>query len=123
MHPVLFHIGSFPVSAYGLLMVLAFFAGVALTRRQGRMDGLEPEAISDLCITLLIAAVIGSKLLMIIVDLANGAYGWRGIFTVATLRAGGAIHGGVIAGAIVFFWYTRKGQRLPMRTTGDALVP
>ena len=123
MHPVLFHIGSFPVGTYGVILAIAFFAGVGLARRQGRMDGLTPEAISDLCITLLIAAVIGSKLLMIIVDLSNGAYGWRGVFTMATLRAGGAIHGGVIAGAIIFFWYTWKGRRLPMRTTGDALVP
>ena len=123
MHPVLFHLGSFPVGTYGLLLAIAFFAGVGLARHQGRMDGLAPNAISDLSIALLIAAVIGSKALMVIVDLANGAYGWSGVFTMATLRAGGAIHGGIIAAAIVYFWYTRNGQELPMRTTGDALVP
>ena len=128
MHPVLFHIGSFPVGTYGLILAIAFFAGVALARRQGRMDGLAPAAISDLSIALLIAAVIGAKLLMVIVGLLtpagqDGAMAFSDIFTMGTLRAGGAIHGGIIAGALVFFWYTRKGRILPMRTTGDALMP
>lgn len=128
MHPVLFHLGSFPVGTYGLILALAFFAGTALARRQGRLDGLAPAAISDLCIALLIAAVIGAKLLMVLVGLLTpagqeGAMGFSEIFSMATLRAGGAIHGGIIAAAVVFFWYTRKGREMPMRTTGDALVP
>lgn len=128
MHPVLFHLGDFPVGTYGLILALAFFAGVGLARRQGRMDGLPPAGISDLSIALLIAAVIGAKLLMVVVGLLTpagqeGAMAFRDIFTMSTLRAGGAIHGGVIAAAIVFFWYTRKGRELPMRSTGDALVP
>lgn len=128
MHPVLFHIGSFPVGTYGLILAIAFFAGVGLARRQGRMDGLAPAALSDLCIALLIAAVIGAKLLMVIVGLftpagQEGAMGFADIFTMGTLRAGGAIHGGIIAAAIVYFWLTRKGRGLPMRATGDALVP
>lgn len=128
MHPVLFHIGSFPVGTYGVILALAFFAGVWLARRQGRMDGLAPAALSDLSVALLIAAVIGSKLLMVIVGLftpagQEGAMGFGDIFTMGTLRAGGAIHGGIIAAAIIYFWMTRKGHGLPMRATGDALVP
>jgi phosphatidylglycerol:prolipoprotein diacylglycerol transferase len=128
MHPVLFHLGSFPVGTYGLILAVAFFAGVALARRQGRMDGLAPSAISDLSIALLIAAVIGAKLLMVIVGLLtpvgqDGAMTFAEVFSMSTLRAGGAIHGGIIAAALVYFWSTRKGQALPMRTTGDALVP
>ena len=123
MYPILFRIGSFPIAPYGILIAVGFFAGVALARRQGKLDGLSTTAITDFSVSLLIAAIIGSKLLMVIVDMINGEYGWRGVFTMATLRAGGAIHGGVIAGAIVFFWYTRKAESLPMRITGDALVP
>ena len=128
MHPVLFNLGSFPVGTYGVILAIAFFAGVALARRQGHMDGLEPAAISDLSIALLIAAVLGAKLLMVLVGLLtpagqDGAMSFADIFTLSTLRAGGAIHGGIIAAALTFFWYTRKGQDQPMRITGDALVP
>jgi phosphatidylglycerol:prolipoprotein diacylglycerol transferase len=121
MHPVLFEIGSFPLGTYGLLLAIAFFAGTALARRQGKLDGLAPEAITDLAIATLIAAIVGAKALMIVVDLIKGAP-LREVFSLATLRAGGAIHGGIIAATATFFWKLRKGQGLPLRPTGDALV-
>lgn len=128
MHPYLFHIGSFGIGTYGLMMALAFFAALALARRQGSLDGLSGEAVTDLAITVLIAGVVGSKLLMIVVGLLTpvgeeGYMAFRDIFTIGTLRAGGAIHGGIIAAAIVFFWKMRPKAGLPLRKTGDALVP
>ena len=128
MHPVLFEIGSFPLGTYGLLLAIAFFAGTALAKRQAKLDGLNPAGITDLAIAVLIAAIVGSKLLMILVGLftpagQEGAMALRDVFTLSTLRAGGAIHGGIIAATAVFFWKLRKGQGLPLRLTGDALVP
>jgi phosphatidylglycerol:prolipoprotein diacylglycerol transferase len=122
MHPVLFEIGSFPLGTYGLLLAIAFFAGAALAKRQGKLDGLAPAAITDLAIAMLISGIVGSKLLMVVVDLFGGAP-LREVLSFGTLRAGGAIHGGVIAAAVVFFWKLRRGQGLPLRITGDALVP
>jgi phosphatidylglycerol:prolipoprotein diacylglycerol transferase len=122
MHPVLFEIGSFPLGTYGLLLAIAFFAGAALAKRQAKLDGLNPAAITDLAIAMLISGIVGSKLLMVVVDLFSGVP-WREEFSFGTLRAGGAIHGGVIAAAMVFFWKLRKGTGLPLRLTGDALVP
>jgi len=122
MHPVLFEIGSFPLGTYGLLLAIAFFAGTALAKRQSKLDGLEPAAITDLAIAMLISAILGSKLLMIVVDLINHRP-LAEVFSLGTLRAGGAIHGGIIAATAVFFWKLRKGRGLPLRITGDALVP
>jgi phosphatidylglycerol:prolipoprotein diacylglycerol transferase len=121
MHPILFEIGSFPLGTYGLLLAIAFFAGTALARRQARLDDLAPAAITDLAIAMLISAILGSKLLMVGVDLINGTP-LREVFSFSTLRAGGAIHGGIIAATATFFWKLRKGQGLPLRLTGDALV-
>ena len=128
MHPILFHIGDFPVGTYGLLLALAFFAGTALARRQAKLDGIPAQAVTDLSVAMLVAAIIGSKLLMIIVGLltpagTEGAIGFGEIFTMSTLRAGGAIHGGIIAATLVFFWYLRPSRGLPLRAMGDALVP
>jgi phosphatidylglycerol:prolipoprotein diacylglycerol transferase len=122
MHPVLFEIGSFPLGTYGLLLAIAFFGGTALAKRQAKLDGLAPAAITDLAIALLISAIVGSKLLMVVVDLMSGTP-LREVFSLGTLRAGGAIHGGIIAAAAVFFWKLRRGKGLPLRLTGDAMVP
>jgi len=121
MHPILFRIGSFEVGTYGLLLTLGFFAALWLAMRLGKQDGLASEGISDLGVSVLIGGILGSKLLMIIVDLINGA-SFAQVFDFATLRAGGAIHGGIILGTATFFWRMRK-LKLPLATTMDALAP
>lgn len=121
MHPILFRIGSFEIGTYGLLMALGFFAALGLILRLGKRDGLSPEALSDLCVAVLIGGILGSKLLMIAVDLINGVPVSQ-VFDLATLRAGGAVHGGIILGTAVFFWRIRK-HKLPLGLTMDALAP
>ncbi|WP_005031902.1 prolipoprotein diacylglyceryl transferase [Holophaga foetida] len=121
MHPILFRIGNFPVGTYGLLLVIAFFSALALAKRQGRMDGLSGDAIVDLSITLLLAGVVGAKVLMVVVDVSGGAR-LQDAFSLDTLRAGGAVHGGIIAGAIALFWRARK-LKLNLPLTLDACVP
>jgi len=121
MHPILFQIGSFPIGTYGLLLVIAFFSALTLAKRQGRLDGLSGDAITDLSITMLLAGVVGAKLLMILVDLINGGR-FLDIFSLGTLRAGGAVHGGIIAGAVALFWRARK-LKLNLPLTLDACVP
>lgn len=122
MHPILFRIGGFELGTYGLVLVLGFFASLWLAKRQGKLDGLSPEAVSDLAITLLMAGILGSKLLMIGVDLVRGVIGFGDIFSLPTLRAGGHIHGGILGGALAFVWRCRVLKLAPAVTL-DALAP
>lgn len=120
MHPILFRIGSFEVGTYGLLVTLAFFAAMALAMRMGRRDGVDPEGISDLAVTMLLAGILGAKGLMILVDLLRGAPPSE-VFSLATLRAAGAVHGGIILGTVAFFWRIRR-LKLPLWPTLDAFA-
>jgi phosphatidylglycerol:prolipoprotein diacylglycerol transferase len=120
MHPVLFRIGSFEIGTYGLLLAVGFFLALGLASRLARKDGLSMEGITDLAVTVLIAGVLGAKVLMVIVDLFNGRPA-TDVLNLATLRAGGFVHGGVIAGAAAFFWRMRKNH-LPYAETMDTLV-
>ena len=121
MHPILFKIAGFPLGTYGLLLTLGFFLALALAQRLARQDGLSPESLSDLAITLLIAGIIGSKLLMMAVDLMNG-YSFAQILDPGYLRAGGAVHGGIIAATLAFFWRVKR-LKLPLALTLDCLTP
>lgn len=121
MHPILFKIGSFPIGTYGLLLTAGFFLALLLAQRLGRLEGIAPEHLSDLAITLLLAGVIGSKLLMVIVDLASGV-SFRHVFSLGYLRAGGAVHGGIIAATLAFFWRVRR-LKLPLAGALDCLTP
>jgi len=120
MHPILFRIGSFEVGTYGVLLALGFLAALWLAKRLGKQDGIAPDAIIDISLTLLIAGILGSKLLMIIVGLFNGE-SFSQVFSLDTLRAGGAIHGGILAAMAAFFWRVRS-LKLPLAKTLDVLT-
>lgn len=121
MHPILFRFGNFPVGTYGLMLVIAFFSALALAKRQGRLDDIPAESLTDLSVSLLFAGVVGAKVLMIVVDLASGASP-ASVFSMDTLRAGGAIHGAIIAGIIMLFLRVRK-LKLNLPLTLDACAP
>ncbi|MCL1893017.1 MAG: prolipoprotein diacylglyceryl transferase [Holophagaceae bacterium] len=119
MYPILFRIGSFEIGTYGLLLAIGFLAALWLAKRLARADGLPPDAIVDISITLLIAGILGAKLLMVVVDLFNGEPFAR-VFSLDTLRAGGAVHGGILLAILAFFWRVRS-LKLPLLKTLDAL--
>jgi phosphatidylglycerol:prolipoprotein diacylglycerol transferase len=120
MHPILFRIGSFEVGTYGLLLALGFLAALWLAKRLAGQEGIAPDAVVDLSLTVLIAGILGSKLLMIIVELFNGVP-LSHVFSLSMLRAGGAVHGGILASVAAFFWRVRV-LKLPVAKTLDALA-
>jgi phosphatidylglycerol:prolipoprotein diacylglycerol transferase len=120
MHPVLFHLGTFPVGSYGVLIALGFMLALGLARCQARAAGLDPEAVTGLAFTMLLAGILGSKLLQAAVDAAQGMP-LAQVFSLETLRAGGAIHGGLILGGLAFLWQARR-LGLPRLATLDLLV-
>lgn len=120
MHPILVRFGDFPIGTYGLLLTIGFFLALLLARKHAREAALDPESITDLAISLLIAGVVGAKVVMIVVELAKGVPASE-VFSFATLRAGGVVHGGIIGGLIVFFWRLHK-HHLPFLRTLDILA-
>ena len=68
MYPELFRIGSFPINTYGVFLAIAFLAGILITVKLAERDGLPRERIYDLCLWMLLASLIGSKILMQLVE-------------------------------------------------------
>ena len=127
MHPILFDLGPLPIGTYGLILIVAFWAGSLLARQLGARDGHAPDFIWDLTFALLISGVLGAKLLLIVVGLLTpldqaGALTVEEAFSLNTLRAGGVVHGAVIAGVSVFIWKVRKMNYDQVASIGDALV-
>src|SRR6185369_1724752 len=68
MYPELFHIGSFPINTYGVFLALAFLTAILLSVKLAARDGLPKEKIYDLCLWMLLASLIGSKVLMLFTE-------------------------------------------------------
>jgi len=120
MHPILFEIGGWPVYSYGVLLALAYLAGLQLAVVRARRAGVDPAKVMDLGIYLIIAALVGAKLMLIAVDWDY--FRSRPGELLSLVRAGGVFYGGLIAASIVGFWLIRR-YALPVWTTADLMAP
>ena len=121
MYPELFRIGSFPINTYGVFLAIAFLVGILITVRLAERDGLPRERIYDLCLWMLLASLIGSKILMLFVEPEYRDNPWA-LLSLDFLRSGGVFYGGLL-GAVVAGYLLMKRYRLPWWKTADACAP
>jgi len=74
----------------------------------------------DLGIYIIIAALIGAKLLLLVVDFDQFSSSPQDLLSLA--RSGGVFYGGLILAVVVAFWYIAR-HRLPFWTTCDVFAP
>ena len=121
MFPELFRIGSFPVNTYGVLLAAAFLVALFAAARLGARDGLKRERVFDLGRWMLLAALVGSKLLLMVVEPEYRQEPLR-LLSLDFLRSGGVFYGGFLGGlAAAVFLMRRYG--LPFWKTSDAFAP
>jgi phosphatidylglycerol:prolipoprotein diacylglycerol transferase len=120
MYPILFEIGGFPVYTYGVLLAAAYLLGLQFALVRARTRGLDPNRVMDLGIAIIFSALIGAKLLLLIVDFETFTRSPRELLTLG--RSGGVFYGGLIAAVAVALWYLRR-HKLPMWTVTDVFAP
>jgi len=120
--PRLFEIGSFGLPTYGVLVAVGVLVGLWISVRNSTAHGIQAENAWDFGIAVVLAGIIGSKVLYILVDWRTYAEHPREIFSLATLQAGGVFSGGLIAAFAVAAWFLRK-HRMPALATCDAFSP
>lgn len=120
MYPELFSVGPITVYSYGVLLAASYLLGLWLAMRRAKQWGLDPSRVLDLGIYIIIAALIGAKLLLLIVDFDQFSRSTADLLSLA--RSGGVFYGGLILAVGVAFWYVIK-HRLPLWTTCDVFAP
>jgi phosphatidylglycerol:prolipoprotein diacylglycerol transferase len=121
MYPELFRIGNFPINTYGALLALAFLCGILIAAKLAARDGLPRERVYDLGLWILLAAIVGSKILMIFTE-PDYRENPLHIFSPDFLRSGGVFYGGFI-GAILAGYFLIRRYKLPWWKTADAFAP
>ncbi|HET9371852.1 MAG TPA: prolipoprotein diacylglyceryl transferase [Vicinamibacterales bacterium] len=120
MHPILFEIGNWPVYSYGLLLAIAYLAGLQLAVIRARRLGVDSTKVMDLGIYLIIAALVGAKLMLVAVDFDYFRQQPRELLSL--VRAGGVFYGGLIAALAVAIWLVRR-YALNLWTVADLMAP
>ncbi|HNU06342.1 MAG TPA: prolipoprotein diacylglyceryl transferase [Pyrinomonadaceae bacterium] len=116
MYPEIFKIGNFPIHTYGVFLALGMMLGLYAAARLGSRDGLSRDRIYDLGLWTLIGALVGSKLLMFVVD------DHVEIFSLDFLRSGGVYYGGFLGGLLTVVLLTIY-YKMPFWKVGDAFAP
>jgi len=121
LYPVLFHIGSILIPAYGVSAAVGVLLALFLAERTARVNGLNSTHIWNLCVVALFVHLAGSRLLLVALNWADLRRHPQRILALAMvhhplLAAFGAL--AAVGSAILFV----RWKRLPLGTTADVLA-
>lgn len=127
MHPVIFSTDLFGILSepfklhtYGLLIAGGFLLAMTLSKRQAEREGEDPDRIIDLAFYLLLAGLIGARIVFIFTKLDE--YLRNPVDIVMFWRGGLVWYGGFIGAALFLVYYSRK-HRLDYFKVVDILIP
>jgi len=120
MYPILFSIGDYAIYAYGVTLALAFAIGAFGLSWQAKKVGLPGEKMLEMSLWIMVAAIIGSRLLHVLFEWPIYA---DNPLEILAVRGGGLyFHGGLAGGIIAGLWYTHR-HRLPQGKVADLVAP
>ena len=126
MFPKLFDFGEIAIwgrtfhpilHTYGFLLAIGFLIALKVAARRAEKIGVETRMTMDLGLYILISALVGAKLLLVIVNWEHMQHDpW------SLVRSGGVFYGGLLGALAVSAWYFRK-HRLPAWKMADVMAP
>jgi phosphatidylglycerol---prolipoprotein diacylglyceryl transferase len=124
-----FSIGGwqFPIYGYGLMLVAAFLACVAVGKRLARHSGIDPELIVNAALIALVSGLIGARLCHVLENLSEFTRRdqtlWQNLGKLADIRGGGlTFYGGFLLATPCCIVYARM-NRVPIRLGMDIIAP
>jgi len=139
MYPVLFSIGNFSISTFGLMIVAAFLTCNHILRKDFISNNIKPEYADDIIFRAALGGILGAKIYYLIENIGNGAsenlYGIiniiTGIFTldsnlismgIQSFGAGLVFLGGLIGGLVMVTIYIKQ-KKLIWLIMADLIAP
>lgn len=107
MYPVLFKIpwfGGITIYTYGFFVALAFLVGMFWVNRECKRSGLNAARAMDLAFYIIIAALVGSRVLHVLVS-EHQRFFENPLILLKIWEGGLVFYGGVIASVAVAAWY------------------
>ncbi|MGB8991829.1 MAG: prolipoprotein diacylglyceryl transferase [Desulfobaccales bacterium] len=119
MHPILFKIGLVTIYTYGFFLAVAFLCAIVVAGREAKRLGLPEGQFYDLCFYLVLAALVGSRILFILLE--PGRFLSHPFKILALWEGGLDFQGGLFLALMVAVYYIYR-HGWPWRPTLDALA-
>jgi phosphatidylglycerol:prolipoprotein diacylglycerol transferase len=120
VHPILIDLGFYALPTYGAILAVGVIISLLTAKRRGESIGLDGARLVDFALWLVIWALVGSKALLVILDL--GRYIRSPAELLGVVRAGGVFLGGFL-GALVAAAVLVRRYELPALAAFDTLSP
>ncbi len=113
VYPFTIRLGSFQITGFGIMMMVAFLTAGWLMDQDLRRRGLNPEYAADITVAAVIGGILGAKLWFVALTGDAGA-----LFS----RGGLVWYGGFVGGAIAVLFNGWR-RRIPLRLTLQVAAP
>lgn len=120
MLPVLFHIGSFPVRSFGVMIALGLFVALMIVKRRSQKYHLSPDKIWDLFFWMMLFGILGARLAYILTHLSEFKNA-KELFTVQF--EGLTSFGAVVLGLLTVLVWSKKQKLNPLLILDMLAVP
>jgi len=120
MFPTIAKLGPLALHSWGLMLALAFLAGIAIAYLRAKKKGLDPQHIVDMAVIVIVAGVIGGRLAYVLVHLSDFKDFPLEVF--AIWRGGMTFYGGAVLGFIAGMVYLKR-KRLNVWIVADIVAP
>jgi phosphatidylglycerol---prolipoprotein diacylglyceryl transferase len=118
LKPILLRLGPINVYAYGLFMVIAYFAYTYYVYKKARRINIEGETAVDISVMLFISGIVGARLAYMLLNLDKYAGNWGSFFSFQ--KGGLSWHGGLFGAAVVLLVVIIL-RKLPVGQTLDLM--
>jgi phosphatidylglycerol:prolipoprotein diacylglycerol transferase len=112
--------GPFALHTYGLFVATGFLLGIAWSMREARQRGLDPAMVSDLGFYVILGAILGARLLYVLI---NPTYFWNNPLEIFMFWKGGLVFSGGAILATVFAMAFLKSRKQDYWIWMDTLAP
>lgn len=120
MHQVLLSIGPVEIRVYGFLAAVSFLAGIYLAALLAKKEGIKQDVIMDLGLVIILGAIIGSRILYVIVGREHYINNPLDVFRI--WEGGLVFYGGLIGAASLAVVWLHFKKLDPLRVM-DIIAP
>ncbi|SFH62482.1 prolipoprotein diacylglyceryl transferase [Pisciglobus halotolerans] len=120
LDPIAIKLGPLSVHWYGVIIAAGIFIAIYLSSKEAEKRGIQEDTIIDMAMWMIPLAFVGARLYYVIFKLDY--YLAHPEKIIAIWEGGIAIYGGLIAGGLVIYWFTKK-RGIPMWLMLDVIAP
>ncbi len=122
MYPILFQIPGFTLYTQTVCLIIAFISGLLVAVYEGKRFAIKRLDIVDIALWGFISAILGARLLFMIIFWKTSSFTFSEICTLGTEDGGFSFHGGLFAGGLGGFLAARH-HKIPIWRLADVLAP